>query len=169
MSKHMPVLLAAGLVVLLSHSPLRAQGPGCASCGSCAHQPKVPCPPPFCHYAEGPPNLKFKKACPRPVCDPCNLEHFGYYQTCWAPWPYQANYDHCPVPHSGTVLPPPLVPPYTPRVPRPAPGAGSRPAGPDYDVEPMPRKQPDTTLPPPKKFDDKEDDKPAVRLLLPRG
>jgi hypothetical protein len=33
--------------------------------------------------------------CARKVCDPCNLEHAGYYHTCWQPWPWPADYRHC--------------------------------------------------------------------------
>jgi len=54
------------------------------------------CPPPFVHCQEGPPRLKFKCACPKPVCDPCNLEHYGYYQTCWRPWSFPPDARHCP-------------------------------------------------------------------------
>jgi hypothetical protein len=38
----------------------------------------------------------YKCICPKPICDPCNLEHFGYYPTCWQPWPYPPDYRHCP-------------------------------------------------------------------------
>jgi hypothetical protein len=66
------------------------------------------------------------------VCDPCTLEHFGYYATCWAPWPYPPDWSHCPTPPPGAVLPPPPYPPYTPRTPqdyrRQAPGDHDMPA-----------------------------------------
>jgi hypothetical protein len=52
------------------------------------------CPPPYVHCMEGPPCVHFKCVCPRPVCDPCNLEHWGYYPTCWRRWP--GNWANCP-------------------------------------------------------------------------
>jgi hypothetical protein len=54
------------------------------------------CPPPFIHYAERPPKIKFKHTCPRPVCEPCQMEHYGYYQTCWCAWPFPTDLRHCP-------------------------------------------------------------------------
>jgi hypothetical protein len=56
------------------------------------------CVPPYVHWAEGPPRLWFKCACPRPVCDPCSLEHYGYYATCWRPWSFTTESNHCPAP-----------------------------------------------------------------------
>jgi hypothetical protein len=49
------------------------------------------------------------------VCDPCALPHFGYYQTCWSPWPYPRDFRHCPYPQASDALPPPAYPPYTPK------------------------------------------------------
>src|SRR5262249_27726023 len=46
----------------------------CGGCGVC----RTKCPPKYIHCFEGPPKLKFKRGCPKPVCDPCHLEHFGY-------------------------------------------------------------------------------------------
>src|SRR5437588_8561919 len=56
------------------------------------------CPPPYVHCQEGPPRLKFKCACPRPVCSPCDLRHYGYYPTCWSPYPWPLDYSCCPPP-----------------------------------------------------------------------
>lgn len=102
-------VLAAGAILGLTGGEVRAQGAGCASCGKC--------PPPFKWYAEKPPCIIFKHACPRPVCDPCSLEHYGYYQTCWRPWSYPPDWSHCPTPPPGVVLPAPQYPPYTPKSP----------------------------------------------------
>ncbi len=122
---------------------------GCASCGGGApmgcssgqcHGPKVPCPPPYCHVFEAPPCLKYKKGCPRPVCDPCNLEHFGYYPTCWSPWPYPPNWSHCPYPTAAAMLPPPRVPPFTPKL---------------YGVRPAPVDRTDRTDDPRRKYPDR--------------
>jgi hypothetical protein len=52
------------------------------------------CPPPYVHYQERPPRLKFKCACPQPVCPPYCAEFWGYYPTCWRQWP--ANQANCP-------------------------------------------------------------------------
>ena len=45
-----------------------------------------------------PPCIKYKCVCPKPICCGCELENFGYYPTCWHPWPFPPNYCHCPVP-----------------------------------------------------------------------
>jgi len=65
-------------------------GEFCLDCGRC--------PPPYVHHQEGPPRLKFKCDCPRPVCGPCDLKHYGYYPTCWAPFPGTPDHSCCPVP-----------------------------------------------------------------------
>ena len=76
------------------------------------------CPPPLKWCSESAPSIKFKCGCARPVCDPCSLQHYGYYATCWQPWPYPADYSHCQTPPPGALLPPPAYPPYTPRAPQ---------------------------------------------------
>jgi hypothetical protein len=76
-----------------------AWGEGCGCCDN--HH----CPPAYVHCQEGPPCIKFKCACPKPVCNPCELPCFGYYQTCWRPWPCPPNWSHCPVPPPGAVEP----------------------------------------------------------------
>ena len=76
------------------------------------------CPPPLKWCSEQAPRLKFGCACPRPVCDPCDLQHYGYYATCWQPWPYQPDWSHCQTTPPGAALPPPAYPPYTPRAPQ---------------------------------------------------
>lgn len=120
MSREMRIAPAlAGLFCLLQAGLSLAGdgscGAGGCSTGQCAPQ-KIDCPPPYYHYYEGPPHLKFKKACPRPICDPCHYEHFGYYQPCWAPWPFPEDWSHCPYPTAAHMLPPPKVPPYAPRI-----------------------------------------------------
>jgi len=76
------------------------------------------CPPPLKWCSEQAPCIKFKCACPRPVCDPCDLQHYGYYLTCWHPWPFQPNWTHCQTIPPGAALPPPAYPPYPPRAPQ---------------------------------------------------
>jgi hypothetical protein len=160
-------LEVAGLRVALLGAPwlfAQCSGGGCASCGTvpaCAPC-RGKCPPPVIHYFEGPPRLKFRKACPRPVCDPCYLEHYGYYQTCWAPWPFPPDWSHCSVPPPGAVLPLPAVPPFTPRtrLPDRIPGGAGTPGTPDTERPPA-KKKSDSDLPAPRPLDEK----PMVRLL----
>ena len=88
-------LLGAALLAGLARPGVaRAQGLlglglGQGSCGSCG---KECCPPWYKHYFERAPKLCFKKACPKPICDPCSLEHYGYFQTCWAPYPFPPDW-----------------------------------------------------------------------------
>jgi hypothetical protein len=96
-------------------------------------------------------------ACPKPICDPCNLPHFGYFETCWHPWPFPADFSHCgspppaalvqlnPMVHpSSSLLPPitPSTPPtFVPSRPPVSPGAGGIPSTIDQILEfPPPRK-----------------------------
>jgi hypothetical protein len=145
-------------------------GPNCAPlCGPVKH----PCPPKFLHIQEGPPRLKYKHGCPRPVCDPCHLPHYGYFQTCWAPWPYPDDWGHCPTPTSSQMLPPPEKPLFAPRVPVPAarPETPKKPAvEPRGAIEPTdpptkPKLPEIPPLPVPKPLD--EGKKPSVRLIYP--
>jgi hypothetical protein len=86
------VLIAAGFAAAGFACVSTARGgDDCVTC-------KQKCPPPYIHWAEGPPRLWFKCACPRPVCDPGNLEHYGYYATCWRPWSFTSELNHCPAP-----------------------------------------------------------------------
>src|SRR6185369_3843948 len=67
----------AGLALLagaLLASP--ALGQNCDCC-------KGPCPPFVKYRYEAPPRLCFKPGCPKPICDPCHLPHYGYYPVCW--------------------------------------------------------------------------------------
>ena len=70
-------------------------------------------------------------SCPKPVCNPCDIEGYGYYPTCWRPWAYPPNYEHCPVPPPGVLAsqPPPLVagPGFSPDDPLPAPQKAANP------------------------------------------
>ena len=179
---------AAGLLLLASRPARAAEGTfgggdpgaGCASCaasgavgcatGTCG--PRHPCPPPFCHVSEGPPCLKFKHGCPRPVCDPCKLEHFGYYPTCWSPWPYGPYWYHCPYPTASAMLPPSPVPPFTPKLygqrsaDRGSRSTDSAIQGPNRFAPKQPDTDssltPPTPLPAPGKM---SENRPAVRLI----
>ncbi len=101
-------VLLSGIALIVAGSSAQAGGLGlCCSC-----------PPPLTWCSEQAPCLKFKCACPRPVCDPCDLQHYGYYATCWQPWPFQPDWSHCSTIPPGAALPPPAYPPYSPRAPQ---------------------------------------------------
>src|SRR5262245_36824157 len=101
----------------LAHMVRRLGGYGAASAAALALGPAAygqwfglgssckcdKCPPPYVHCSEGPPKLKFKHACPKPVCDPCTLPHYGYFQACWRPWLLPPDWSHCPVPPPGAL------------------------------------------------------------------
>jgi hypothetical protein len=101
------VLMMAGL-----GSMVRAQQ-GCPSCGvpclpdpGCTH-----CPGWYHHTQEGHPRICYKCGCPKPICDPCDLPHYGYFQPCWRPWPYGPDWSHCPeMPPAALVYPAPMIP-----------------------------------------------------------
>jgi hypothetical protein len=80
-----------GAVILACQSAAWA---GEGTCLSCCWR----CPPPYVHWAEGPPRLCFMCACGKPVCPPCTLEHYGYFGTCWHPWPFPPDLTYC---HAG--------------------------------------------------------------------
>jgi hypothetical protein len=84
----------------LPSSAARAQN--CATCNTATACPggqcqMFHCPPWYHHCQERPPIICIKPGCPRPVCNPCGLPNFGYYQTCWTPWPLPPDWGHCPV------------------------------------------------------------------------
>ncbi len=86
--------------------PTCYSGPGMA-CGPGGCQ-RHHCPPPYHHCQEGPPKIKFKKGCPRPVCPPgCETPNWGYYQSCWRPWPWPPDWSHCPYPVPAAAVVPP--------------------------------------------------------------
>src|SRR5262249_22801892 len=82
-------LLSAVLIAGLAVAPAAA-AQECETCG------KGACPPFYKHHYEAAPKIKFKRACPRPICNPCHLPHYGYFPTCWHPWPFPRNECACP-------------------------------------------------------------------------
>jgi hypothetical protein len=101
--------LAACLLMPAVVRPVAAQSCGAGGCGAggCAggvgalmHCPKTT----FCKPIA--PCIKWKCVCPKPICDPCNLPHAGYYPTCWRPWMYPMDFNHCPVPPPSVVVAP---------------------------------------------------------------
>src|SRR4051812_39074805 len=109
------------VVVLAGLGGLARAQQGCPSCGGGICLPEVPrshCPPPYCHIQEGPPHIHYKCGCPAPVCNPCDLPHYGYFQPCWRPWPYPPDWSHCPeVPPAALINPGPLPPNTTTNLP----------------------------------------------------
>lgn len=156
-----PLLVGACLLAQAASAFANPLSGGCATCAaptaSCGPT-KIECPPFYKHYFEGPPKIKFKRGCPRPICDPCHLPHYGYFATCWGPWPFQEDWSHCPYPVAAQMLPPPAVPPYAPRVPaRLSDRAPTTPGteAPKAPSAPMPPVIPE--IPPPRPLDsDKE-------------
>jgi hypothetical protein len=153
-------VLLAGLALLGTASLAWADDGGCATCGggvststgNCGSN--THCPPHFVHFMERPPCIKFKCSCPRPVCDPCDLPHFGYYQPCWRPWPFPPDWSHCACPPPSTLVPPPTATTsaggYNPGV--------YNPGGSPYNVTPPAKPaNPDPDLPSPRRTG-----KPAV-------
>jgi hypothetical protein len=109
----MPLVLA--LAVQQAALADDACGPSCgAACGtncttSCnTHCSCFHCPPCFRHCTEGPPKIKFKCGCGKPVCVPdCSTPNYGYFATCWRSWPSGANdYSHCPCATPGALAAP---------------------------------------------------------------
>ncbi len=73
-----------------------------ARAGDCCCPPGICCPvTTFCIVRQ--PCIKWKCTCPKPICDPCNLDHYGYYPTCWHPWPFPPDYTCCRVPPNAVV------------------------------------------------------------------
>jgi hypothetical protein len=116
--------------MLFSYTQLARAGDFCLDCWKC--------PPPYLIRMPGPPRLKFKRLCPLPVCGPCDLQHFGYYPTCWSPYPYPQDYSCCPMPGA---LPPASCPSGIPAAP-----AGVISKLPEADFGPAPLK---SQAPPP--------------------
>lgn len=84
---------------------------------------------------EKPPCWHIKRVCPKPICDPCTLEHHGYYHTCWRPSSVPPEWSHCPVP-------PPAVHFLQSQVPPPGPVPGFAPAAPLQPAPTLPGARP---------------------------
>jgi hypothetical protein len=104
----------------------------------------------FKHCQEAPPHIWMTTGCPRRVCDPCNLEHAGYYHTCWQPWPWPPDYRHCPCSPCAMVQ----------GMPAAAPPAETKPADKDKEKD----KGNGGELPPPRKTNG-VNGPPSVRLM----
>ncbi len=95
---------------------------GCAPCATFGMPCAVGCqthhcPPAYKHCYEGAPHIHYTRGCPHPICNPCDLPHWGFYETCWTPYPWPANFAHCPTPPPATfvtmhpVANPQMIPP----------------------------------------------------------
>ncbi len=135
------LLLACCTTAAWADGPVEA-GPACDSggcatgncaTGNCGGWWARCCCPKHCFPLEKPPCIKFKCVCPKPVCEPCDLPGYGYYATCWHPWPYPPNCGYCPGPAPGAVADAAV----------PMIGGPPGPASPGVS--------PDETLPPPQK------------------
>lgn len=90
---------AVALALFAGGGAVRAQD-GCAPCatGKCCPGWLNPhCPPGLKHCAEGPPHICVRLGCPRPICNPCAAPGWGYVETCWRPWPWPQDWNHCAV------------------------------------------------------------------------
>lgn len=80
------------------------------------------CPPPLQHCQERPPIIRVKCGCPKPICNPCTQPNWGYYETCWSPWPWPPDYNHCSkLPPAATIA---LSGPNNPQYPNYGPNGG---------------------------------------------
>jgi hypothetical protein len=125
-------LWLAPVALWMASAPVHAQdmfnGWGGAGCGTCSltygcqtHH----CPPALSHCQEGPPKIRVRCGCPKPICNPCTQPGWGYYETCWSPWPWPPNYGHClTVPPAATIA---LSGPYNPNAPNAPYGPGATP------------------------------------------
>ena len=89
------------------------------------------CPPHYHVFVERPPRLWWRHSCPHPICNPCDLPHFGYFETCWNPWPFPPNWSHCSAPPPASMVN--LNPYVNPNLPQPTPNV-LPPARPSYDA-----------------------------------
>ena len=92
-------------------------GGGDDYCPSC----KMFCCPHHKHCTEGGPRICFWCGCGRPIANPCTSPNWGYYQTCWSPWPWGPDWSHCPVQPPASVVWPPGPPGEGPLLPNSIP------------------------------------------------
>ena len=72
-----------------------------ASAQTCHHCQKT------VFYTPKKPRVQVKRICPKPI-GPCGeVENFGFFPTCWHPWPFPPNYSHCPGPMPPVPIPAP--------------------------------------------------------------
>ena len=127
------LLRSFGIAAILGVTlPAGSWAQSCAPCAiaapSCGQSCQwLHCPPGLKHCQEGPPCIHWHCGCPHPICNPCDLPHFGYWETCWYPWPHPPTACPTPTPASMVSLNPylnPNMPPHDPRQPRNATNLG---------------------------------------------
>jgi hypothetical protein len=104
-------LAALGGLILLQNAALAQEACGTPVSSDCRTCQTHHCPPFFRWCQEGAPRLKFQHGCPKPVCNPCDMPNWGYFQTCWSPWPWPPDFSHCPVPTPASQVAPGLIMP----------------------------------------------------------
>jgi len=102
MKRWLRKLISAGsaLVLLAASTPAFGQAslgqPCCGQTECCPSGCNMwHCPPKFTYCMEGPPKICVFCACPKPVCCPSDAPNWGYFQTCWRPYPWGPNWSHC--------------------------------------------------------------------------
>jgi hypothetical protein len=108
------VLSAAALLMTFTPASFGQAALGQPCCGQsqcCEPGCKLwDCPPCIKYCAEGGPRICVLCGCPKPICCPSDAPNWGYFQTCWRPYPWGPNWSHCyGVPPAATVVPPPLA------------------------------------------------------------
>jgi hypothetical protein len=101
-----PLVTGGGaLVLLLLVAPASFGQFSCEECCDGCHWWN--CPPQYKYCMEGPPRICVKCACPKPVCCPANAPNWGYFQTCWRPYPWPPDWSHCyGTPPASQIVPP---------------------------------------------------------------
>jgi hypothetical protein len=135
------VTIWAGLLTGLALLPVSG-----VRADDCNPPPTCHCPPRFCHIMERPPCLKIRCGCPKPVCNPCDLPHAGFWPTCWRSWPYPPDWSHCPYPPPSTLIAPPMPGGHGPVGMAPPPV-------PEQPTLPAPKKEAPPELPKPRSTD----------------
>ena len=142
-------LLGLALAIYAADSGVAQAQESCGTCLACRSCCPIFCPH-YKHCAEGAPRICIMNGCPKPLCNPCTMPNWGYYQTCWSPWPWGPDWSHCPVPTpaSQVFVPGQLVTPnYSPLPPTlpisPTPSTvpnrlTPRPIEPDPSLGPLP-------------------------------
>ena len=113
MARLLPVL---GFLVGALWAGTASAQEGCASCGGPAYAcQRTHCPPPLIHCMERAPHIRWQCGCPKPICCPCDAPNWGYFQTCWTPWPWPPDWSHCPIqPPAAVVYPGQMTPQVVP-------------------------------------------------------
>jgi hypothetical protein len=152
--KSIAVAVTTGFV--LATTALTSYADGCGSCvtgtcgtsGCCSQNgccPCGPCPPPLVHCTPKVPKIKYKCVCGKPICDPCDLEGYGYNPTCWRPWIPPLSCCNLGVPALGCAPPVAQIPV---NIYQPSTADLTPPANSEGTTLPLPQKMPKDLTPP---------------------